>query len=40
MVRKATNGDSVVLTPASASFDMFTNFEHRGEVFKQLISEI
>lgn len=29
----AQSGDAVVLAPACASFDMFNNFEHRGEVF-------
>lgn len=29
----AKTGDAVVLAPACASFDMFNNFEHRGEVF-------
>ena len=30
----AEKGDSVLLAPACASFDMFKSFEHRGTVFK------
>jgi UDP-N-acetylmuramoylalanine--D-glutamate ligase len=30
----ATRGDSVLLAPACASFDMFNSFEERGTVFK------
>jgi UDP-N-acetylmuramoylalanine--D-glutamate ligase len=30
----AEKGDVVLLAPASASFDMFESFEHRGKVFK------
>lgn len=31
----AQSGGVVLLAPACASFDMFDNFEHRGDVFKQ-----
>ncbi len=37
---KAVFGDSVVLTPASASFDMFKNFAERGNVFKDIVSKL
>ncbi len=35
---KAENGDNVVLTPASASFDMFKNFAERGNTFKAIVN--
>jgi UDP-N-acetylmuramoylalanine--D-glutamate ligase len=37
---KALRGDVVVFSPGCSSFDMFKNFEHRGEVFKQLVREL
>jgi UDP-N-acetylmuramoylalanine--D-glutamate ligase len=33
----AIAGDSVLLSPACASFDMFNNFEHRGKVFTEVV---
>ena len=36
----AHEGDIVFLSPASASFDMYKNFEERGDHFKRLVNEL
>jgi UDP-N-acetylmuramoylalanine--D-glutamate ligase len=36
----AQDGDIVALSPACASFDMFKNYETRGEVFKDIVRSL
>jgi UDP-N-acetylmuramoylalanine--D-glutamate ligase len=33
-------GDTVLLSPACASFDMFQHFEHRGDVFREAVQAL
>jgi UDP-N-acetylmuramoylalanine--D-glutamate ligase len=36
----AVPGDVVLLSPACSSFDMFHNYQHRGEVFRQAVERL
>ena len=38
-VREANPGDTVLFSPACASFDMFENYENRGFEFKRILME-
>ena len=37
---RAKEGDVVILSPASTSFDRFRNFEERGDRFKKVVMEL
>jgi UDP-N-acetylmuramoylalanine--D-glutamate ligase len=38
--RIAKAGDSVLLSPACSSFDLFKNFEERGKMFKEAVRQL
>ena len=38
-IKSAEKGDCVLLSPACASWDMFKDFEQRGEIFKDIVRE-
>ena len=38
--RLSRRGDVVLLSPGCSSYDMFKNFEHRGQLFRELVSKL
>lgn len=36
----AKDGDIVVMSPASASFDMFSSYKERGNIFKEIVNKL
>ena len=38
--QRAERGDTVLLSPACSSFDMFRDYRHRGDVFRRLVERI
>jgi UDP-N-acetylmuramoylalanine--D-glutamate ligase len=38
-IREAKDGETVLLSPACASYDMFKDYEERGNIFKKIVNE-
>ncbi len=36
----ARSGDVVLLSPACASFDLFTSYGHRGDVYRKCVEAL
>lgn len=39
MIAIMQSGDQILFSPSGASFDLFNNYQHRGDVFKELIAK-
>ncbi len=38
-VQDAQKGDQILLSPSGASYDLFTSYSHRGQVFQELVRQ-
>jgi len=39
-LKNASAGEKIIFSPGCSSFDMFSNFEHRGEVFRDIVKSL
>jgi UDP-N-acetylmuramoylalanine--D-glutamate ligase len=38
--RLAQPGDAVIMAPACSSFDLFRDYEHRGDTFREAVAAL
>jgi UDP-N-acetylmuramoylalanine--D-glutamate ligase len=36
----ASHGDTILFSPGTSSFDMFSGYEERGDCFRHIVSEL